>query len=124
MDACQTQSSIQHPRKRRAQSVRFFFAFALTLAVFAAPALASELPAAYTAVRLDGSTVPSDASGHVAERLAKPRTAAGPAISREKNRRIKVLNYSRVLELGHDEVTVRVQSPGKRRSLMMVELTF
>lgn len=122
MDACQTQSRIQHPRKRRAQAARFFFA--LTIAVFSAPALASELPAAYTAVRLDGSTTPSHASGYLAERLAEPRTAAGSRTSREKRRRVKVLNYSRVLELGHDEVTVRVQSPGKRRSLMMVEFAF
>jgi len=42
----------------------------------------------------------------------------------KRYRKLKVLSYTRNLEVGQEEVRVKVQSPGRRRSIIGVELHF
>ena len=91
-----------------------------------ASANAERLPAAYTSL----------VSYHEAERLDVATREAGKMLAAESRvgkrqaplparyRNIKLLSYSRAVEVGKEDVIVNVQSPGKRKSIMMVELKF
>lgn len=91
-----------------------------------ASANTERLPAAYTSL----------VSYHQAEHLAAATREAGKLLVAESRvgkrraplparyRNLKLLSYSRAVEVGKEDVIVKVQSPGKRKSIMMVELKF
>ncbi|MDP6979357.1 MAG: hypothetical protein QF570_12265 [Myxococcota bacterium] len=91
----------------------------------AAHANPHELPKTFTTIPSSVSDVAGETDGEDVtlrtNALSKLQTQA-PLFKRYQ--KLKVLSYSREVELGHDEFVVKFQSPGKRRSFMMVELSF
>ncbi|MCP5042502.1 MAG: hypothetical protein GY944_15865 [bacterium] len=124
MDACQTRhSNIGTNWKPLALGAG---AIALLMAAgLPAAANTSELPAAYTSVPVSLPAPAPTAAEYAAHLLAQQHgvpTARAPLYKRYRN--LKVLSYTRAIDVGNDEVIVKLQSPGKRRSIMMVELKF
>lgn len=76
-------------------------------------------PAPVRADHLDSSLLP-------AVSLSPAPDARGRLDPPTRNRYVfrKVVNYKRRLEVGDDEVIVRLVSPGKRKSLMSLEVKF
>lgn len=85
----------------------------------------SALPPAYTSLPSPKAQAEPSAAQYAAELIDQSRRvprARAPLFKRY--RKFKVLSFQRALDLGNDEVIVKVQSPGKRKSIMMVELNF
>lgn len=91
----------------------------------AAAATQQELPAAYTSlssIELDERAAATAFASNLLALNSKARASRKPPPLRY--RKLKLLNYSRAVVVGREDVIVRVQSPGKRKSIMMVEFTF
>jgi hypothetical protein len=52
------------------------------------------------------------------------RTPDDPALGRYKLRKFKLIRYDRWLNLANRDVLLKVRSPGKRKSIMSLELKF
>ena len=84
------------------------------------------LPEAYTSFASYKSSDPSI----VAARHAGEMIAADASVGKRRAplhvryRKIKLLSFQREVELLREDVIVKVQSPGRRKSIMMVELKF
>ena len=91
-----------------------------------AAANTGRLPAAYTSLVSYHEVEDPKA----ATREAGKMMAAESRVGRRRDalhgryRRIKILSFSRAVEVGREDVIVKVQSPGRRKSIMMVELKF
>ena len=94
------------------------------------PALASanhqELPSSYFAVSsIQQAGERSAAIAFANDLLAFDREATSADKRRRRRfRTFRVLNYSRSLAVGKDDVIVRFRSPGKKRSIVTFELKF
>lgn len=84
------------------------------------------LPAAFITIASDASDNATDAAARHADGMiaAEKYVGARRAPRLARYRSIKLLSFSREVELMKEDVIVKVQSPGKRRSIMMVELKF
>lgn len=84
------------------------------------------LPAAYTSLVSYHKAEHPDAATREAGKMlaAESRVGKRQAPLHARYRNIKLLSYSRAVEVGKEDVIVKVQSPGKRRSIMMVEFRF
>ncbi len=88
----------------------------------------SDLPQAYTYVgaHSSGDSEPEE----VMEVLVEPRSTHTRSISHWRKpkhpryRRRYLVNYSRSVAVGKEDVIVKLVSPGKRKSLMSVEFRF
>lgn len=86
----------------------------------------ARLPAQFTTLPSHDVTSPSgDPAVHADELLAgnanlRPRSGR----ARFRYRDLKLVSFTRAVEVGNEDVIVRVQSPGARKSIMMVELKF
>lgn len=103
-------------------------AAALAVAVFAGlsatPAAANHdvIPAAYFSL---ASYQPNAATQHARGLIASEGLAAAefrPGLYRARN--FVILNVSREIKLLKEDLVVRMRSPGKRNSIVMVELRF
>lgn len=91
----------------------------------AAAATQQELPTAYTllpSIELDARTAATEFASNLLALNSRAPASRKPLHVRY--RKLKFLNYSRAVVVGREDVIVRVQSPGKRKAIMMVELKF
>ncbi len=90
---------------------------------FVAAADQQELPEAYTSLASVDAGEQVTVTDLGSELLAGAHHA--PALRRTPGyRKHKLVSYSRLVEVGKEDVIVRIQSPGKRKSIMMVEFEF
>ncbi len=110
--------------RKRARSIGFAVAL---VCLFAGSAHANphELPKTFTTIPATPTDVAGDHDGEdllLAARRANALSAPKPIYRRYS--KLKVVNYSRNIEVGREELTVKVQSPGRRKSIMMLEVKF
>ena len=102
-------------------------AVASLIALLACPAGASheDLPAAYLSLQsyqLDPEHV---ATQHARALIESEREVSVPKpVKRYRARNFKVLNYRTQVKVLKEEVFVRMKSPGSRKSIVTLELTF
>jgi hypothetical protein len=99
-------------------------AIGLGLPAFAA-ANQQKLPAAYVSISFEELDERTAAIEFANELLALEGDAARTKKrSHSRFRKFRVLNYTRALPVGKEDVIVQLKSPGKRKSIMTFELKF
>lgn len=85
-----------------------------------------ELPAAFMTLSSKADASPSDEANRKAEGMmaADANVAPRRAPLHVRYRNLKLLSYSREIELLREDVIVKVKSPGRRKSIVMLELKF
>ncbi len=101
-------------------------ALGLGFASIAAADAPKKLPAALTSLTSYENTISKDAATrHAGQRIAvDAQTELGLAPLHARYRTMKLLSFRHEVEVMKEDVIVKLQSPGKRRSFMMLELKF
>lgn len=108
---------------------RLIAALAVTtcIGLFASDALANHdpLPAAYITITSYETLAGLAPSQHASALLAAEGQQLAPhRAKRYRARDFKVIDYKREVKLLKEDVVVRMKSPGKRKSLFMLEVNF
>lgn len=83
------------------------------------------LPSIFTSVELPAFNPDGDAHKSAAALIASnSEVSKARKHSQRRYRNVKVVNFRRMVNVGDEDVILKVQSPGKRKSIMMVELKF
>ncbi len=112
--------STQH--ERRTGWLPFLTLALVCLVGQAANANPNELPRTFTTIPAPPSDVAGETDGEDVTLRAHDVPARVP--SDKPYPKLKALSYSREVKFGREEIVLKLQSPGKRRSFMMVELNF
>ena len=125
MEVCRDPKRLN--RKRPSKRLAVARAALVCLGFFATPAAANhiELHAALTSLDSFEFDLNAAAARHAGERTSLNDSM--PAVRLPRVRRyhkLKVIDYKREVKLLREDVVIRIKSPGKRMSILMVELKF
>jgi len=87
------------------------------------------LPEIFTSVASMPPAEPEPEPGPASLSLPEPRSIEARSITRwhkpkQSRHRMKVVDYRRSMVVGNEDVIVKLVSPGKRRSIMSLEIKF
>ena len=104
-------------------------AFAFAALCCGAPVVAQanphELPKTFTTIPAAPADVAPEPDGEdLLLNVRRADTLDASPKSKRRYRKMKVLNYSRDLDVGNEEVKLKVQSPGRHRTIMSLEVKF